>query len=123
MKEQQPVLISFGQLIGNQLELNDQWIEIKKQLCEESFRRQKVVAKLNNEVHLLLGKLSERDKVGSSTNRLSFFISTLNFLQRMNALEQDRANLSKTVSKLLLMTRRPPYKLRSKSKMQKENVF
>ena len=72
MKEQQPVLISFGQLIGDQLELNDQWIEIKKQLCEESFRRQKVVAKLNNEVHLLLGKLSERDKVGSSTTRLSF---------------------------------------------------
>ena len=40
----------------------------------------------------------------------------------MNALELDRENLNKTISKLLMMTRESPYNLRS-HKTKKESFF
>lgn len=45
---------------------------IIKQLYKENCRHQDVIAKLNNEINLLLSKLSERDKVRTLFNRLNF---------------------------------------------------
>ena len=63
MEDQLKSQVLFDQLLKDQLEMNKKWTEVKNQLTNEKVCLQKVVAKLNNEIHLLLNKLRESEKV------------------------------------------------------------
>ena len=58
----------FDQLLQDQLELNEDLTVVKNQLTTDKLFLQNVIAKLNNEVHLLLSKLRESEKVRFSFN-------------------------------------------------------
>ena len=58
----------FDQLLQDQLELNEDLTVVKNQLYTDKIFLQNVIAKLNNEVHLLLSKLKESEKVRFSFN-------------------------------------------------------
>ena len=58
----------FDQLLQDQLELNEDLTLVKNQLTTDKLFLQNVIAKLNNEVHLLLSKLRESEKVRFSFN-------------------------------------------------------
>ena len=58
----------FDQLLQDQLELNEDLTVVKNQLTTDKLFLQNVIAKLNNEVHLLLSKLKESEKVRFSFN-------------------------------------------------------
>ena len=58
----------FDQLLQDQLELNEDLTVVKNQLTTDKLFLQNVIAKLNNEVHLLSSKLKESEKVRFSFN-------------------------------------------------------
>ena len=58
----------FDQLLQDQLELNEDLTVVKNQLYTDKIFLQNVIAKLNNEVHSLLSKLKESEKVRFSFN-------------------------------------------------------
>ena len=58
----------IDQLLQDQLELNEDLTVVKNQLTTDKLFLQNVIAKLNNEVHLLLSKLKESEKVRFSFN-------------------------------------------------------
>ena len=58
----------FDQLLQDQLELNEDLTVVKNQLYTDKTFLQNVIAKLNKEVHLLLSKLKESEKVRFSFN-------------------------------------------------------
>ena len=58
----------FDQLLQDQLELNEDLTVVKNELTTDKLFLQNVIAKLNNEVHLLLSKLRESEKVRFSFN-------------------------------------------------------
>ena len=58
----------FDQLLQDQLELNEDLTVVKNQLTTDKLFLQNVIVKLNNEVHSLLSKLRESEKVRFSFN-------------------------------------------------------
>ena len=58
----------IDQLLQDQLELNEDLTVVKNQLTTDKLFLQNVIAKHNNEVHLLLSKLRESEKVRFSFN-------------------------------------------------------